>query len=50
MIKTGKKMTKMRKTKIEEMKTDRFLMEQQGKTMDGTSQYHHCYRCNRPRR
>ena len=30
--------------------TGRLLMEQQGKTMDRTSQYCHYHRCKRPRR
>ena len=44
----------MRKTKIEEMdllaETDQLVMEQKGKKMDRTTQYHNYYRCSRPRR
>ena len=50
----GRKMAKMRNTKVEEMdslaETDRLVVKQQGKTMDRTSQYRHYHRCNRPRR
>ena len=39
---------------IEEMnslaETDRLLMDQQVKTVDRTSRYHHYYRCKWPRR
>ena len=54
MINMGKKMTKMRKTKFEEMdslaEADRLVMKQQGKTIDRNSQYRHYHHCNRPRR
>ena len=53
-IKKRKKKAKMRKmqtVKIDLLsKTEGLLMEQQGKTMDRTSQFHHYYGCNRPRR